>query len=184
MIDGSFAKWWLARVGPFRDVPPEKLLAEREAMARQQEYNRNYADFLNDAVLPAVDDAGRACSRAADHPPRQHLGQSAFAARAPGVAVGRAGHHAEPRGLRHLRASHHHRRRKTRRRLGRRSFHTSTTCATRCPRRWPSRSCSSSSLAWRRICMKPSRRRRFHRGKDVRRMINAQAPMTNVVKPQ
>ncbi len=40
---------------PFRDVPAEKLQAEREAMENQQDYNRNYADFLNNAVLPAVD---------------------------------------------------------------------------------------------------------------------------------
>ena len=25
MFDKVFAKWWLARVGPFKDVPPEKL---------------------------------------------------------------------------------------------------------------------------------------------------------------
>jgi len=31
------------------------LPAARAAMAKQQEYNRNYADFLNGAVLPAVD---------------------------------------------------------------------------------------------------------------------------------
>ncbi len=55
-MDKRFVKWWLARVAPFRDVPPEKLLAERAAMERQQDYNRNYADFLNGAVLPAVDD--------------------------------------------------------------------------------------------------------------------------------
>src|SRR5580698_10536512 len=55
MLDKSFANWWLARVQPFRDVPPEKLSAEREAMARQQDYNQNYADFLKDAVFPAVD---------------------------------------------------------------------------------------------------------------------------------
>jgi len=55
MLDKSFAKWWLTRVTPFRDVPAEKLQAEREAMENQQDYNRNYADFLNNAVLPAVD---------------------------------------------------------------------------------------------------------------------------------
>ena len=55
MVDKPFAKWWVSRVGPYRDVPPEKLAAEREAMARQQDYNRNYADLLNQAVLPAVD---------------------------------------------------------------------------------------------------------------------------------
>src|SRR4051812_2555221 len=55
MLDKPFANWWLARVQPFRDVPPEKLSAEREAMARQQDYNQNYAEFLKDAVFPAVD---------------------------------------------------------------------------------------------------------------------------------
>lgn len=55
MLDKSFAQWWLGRIAPFKDVPPEKLAAERDAMARQQEYNRNYADFLNGAVLPCVD---------------------------------------------------------------------------------------------------------------------------------
>ena len=55
MLDKTFAKWWLGRVQPFKDVPAEKLEAEREAMAQQQEYNRNYADFLNNAVLPSVD---------------------------------------------------------------------------------------------------------------------------------
>jgi hypothetical protein len=55
MLDKSFANWWLMRVRPFRDVPPEKLSAEREAMARQQDYNQNYAEFLKEAVFPAVD---------------------------------------------------------------------------------------------------------------------------------
>jgi hypothetical protein len=55
MLDKSFAKWWLGRVGPFKDVAPEKLAAEREAMESQQEYNRNYTEFLEKAVFPAVD---------------------------------------------------------------------------------------------------------------------------------
>ncbi len=55
-MDKAFAKWWLVRVGPFKDVPMEKLAAEREAMARQQEYNQNYGEFLNNAVFPAVDE--------------------------------------------------------------------------------------------------------------------------------
>lgn len=55
MLDKSFAKWFVARVAPFTDVPPEKLAAEREAIERQQDYNRNYGEFLNGAVLPAVD---------------------------------------------------------------------------------------------------------------------------------
>ena len=56
MLDKSFTNWWLGRVKPFRDVAPEKLTAEREAVDRQQDYNRNYAEFLHGAVLPAVDD--------------------------------------------------------------------------------------------------------------------------------
>src|SRR3954465_398549 len=56
MLDKSFAKWWLGRVLPFRDVPSEKLAAKREAMSRQQGYNQNYGDFLNNAVFPAVDE--------------------------------------------------------------------------------------------------------------------------------
>jgi hypothetical protein len=55
MLDKGFAKWWLGRVVPYRDVPGEKLAAERDAMQRQQEFNGNYAEFLNNAVLPAVD---------------------------------------------------------------------------------------------------------------------------------
>ncbi|HZL38554.1 MAG TPA: hypothetical protein VFC78_24815 [Tepidisphaeraceae bacterium] len=55
MLDKKFAEWWLSRVRPYRDVPPDKLSAEREAMARQQDYNQNYALFLKDAVFPAVD---------------------------------------------------------------------------------------------------------------------------------
>ena len=41
---------------PFRDVPQDKLGAEREAIAKQQEYNQNYGEFLKSAVMPAVDD--------------------------------------------------------------------------------------------------------------------------------
>jgi hypothetical protein len=55
MLDKTFAKWWLGRVEAFKDVPPEKLSAEHEAMARQQEFNQNYSEFLKDAVFPAVD---------------------------------------------------------------------------------------------------------------------------------
>lgn len=55
MFDKAFARWWLTRVAPFSDVPPEKLLAEREAVKRQQEFNQNYDEFLKGAVLPAVD---------------------------------------------------------------------------------------------------------------------------------
>jgi hypothetical protein len=55
MLDKTFAKWWLGRVVPFRDVPAEKLSAEREAMARQQDYNRNYEELLKGAVFPSID---------------------------------------------------------------------------------------------------------------------------------
>jgi hypothetical protein len=56
MLDKSFVKWWLGRVVPYRDVHPEKLAAEREAVEKLAEYNQNYAEFLNRAVFPAVDD--------------------------------------------------------------------------------------------------------------------------------
>src|SRR3954451_3293090 len=55
MLDKSFVKWFMARGGPFADVPPEKLLVGQEAGRREQDYNRNYADFLNGAVLPSID---------------------------------------------------------------------------------------------------------------------------------
>lgn len=55
MFDKGFAKWWLQRVVPFSDVPPEKLAVEREALQRQQEFNQNYNDFLQGSVLPGVD---------------------------------------------------------------------------------------------------------------------------------
>src|SRR5271169_1914175 len=55
MLDKPFAKWWLARVGPFIDVPPEKLTAEREAVQKQSEYNQHYHEFVNTAVLPSVE---------------------------------------------------------------------------------------------------------------------------------
>src|SRR5690348_4504671 len=56
MPDKAFTQWWLNRVVPFRDVTAEKLEAEREAMEHQREYNKNYTDFLQDAVFPVVDD--------------------------------------------------------------------------------------------------------------------------------
>jgi hypothetical protein len=55
MFDKQFAKWWLTRVGPFVEVPQEKLAAERESVLRQQEFNQNYDDFLKGAVLPMVE---------------------------------------------------------------------------------------------------------------------------------
>lgn len=55
MLDKNFANWWFTRAEAFRDVSPDKLAAEREAMLKQGEYNGHYADFINSAVLPAVD---------------------------------------------------------------------------------------------------------------------------------
>ena len=55
MLDKSFAKWFLGRIVTFRDVAPEKLAAEREAMNQQQEYNRNYEAFLKEAIIPTID---------------------------------------------------------------------------------------------------------------------------------
>jgi hypothetical protein len=56
MLEKSFSKWWLSRVGPFRDVAPEKLAAEREAVQRLADYNQNYVEFLNRSVFQPVDD--------------------------------------------------------------------------------------------------------------------------------
>jgi hypothetical protein len=64
MLDKAFSKWWLGRVEAYRDVPPEKLSAEREAMAKQQEYNRNYTELLQTAVFPAVDELVKVLGRA------------------------------------------------------------------------------------------------------------------------
>ena len=56
MLDKTFAQWWLGRIVPFRDVPPEKLDAERDAMENLQRFNSHYMDFLKNAVFPCVDD--------------------------------------------------------------------------------------------------------------------------------
>ena len=63
MLEKPFTKWFLSRLVPYRDVPPEKLAAEREALARQSEYNAHYADFLNGSVLPGVDDLVQTLSK-------------------------------------------------------------------------------------------------------------------------
>jgi hypothetical protein len=55
MLDKPFVKWWLSRVSPYADVPPEKLAAEHEAVERQQLYNENYHSFMSNAVLPTID---------------------------------------------------------------------------------------------------------------------------------
>jgi len=57
-------KWWITRVTPFRDVLPEKLAAEQHAMERQQEYNSNYEQFVNGAVLPVIEEMVRMLSEA------------------------------------------------------------------------------------------------------------------------
>lgn len=54
-MDKAFAKWFLSRAVTFRDVPPEKLQAERDAMESQQQYNSNYAEFQRTAFLPSLD---------------------------------------------------------------------------------------------------------------------------------
>jgi hypothetical protein len=63
MLNKPFAEWWLGRVTPFRDVPNDKLSAEREAMARQKDYNQNYQGFLDTAVLPAIDELAKLMAR-------------------------------------------------------------------------------------------------------------------------
>ncbi|MGA2496858.1 MAG: hypothetical protein ABSH20_03910 [Tepidisphaeraceae bacterium] len=55
MFDKVFAQWWLTRVEPFREVPAEKLAADREAVERQQEFNQNYQTLLQSAVLPTME---------------------------------------------------------------------------------------------------------------------------------
>lgn len=55
MIDKTFAKWWTTRLAPFADVPEDKLAAEREAVENSKAYNEHYQTFLQNAVLPAVE---------------------------------------------------------------------------------------------------------------------------------
>jgi hypothetical protein len=55
MFDKTFSKWWVGRLAPFADVPPEKLAAEREAVEKMRSYNQNYMAFLKEAVFPVVD---------------------------------------------------------------------------------------------------------------------------------
>jgi hypothetical protein len=63
MLEKSFVNWWLTRAGPFKDVTPDKLAAEHEAVQGQQQYNENYATFLNNAVFPSVDDLVKLLAR-------------------------------------------------------------------------------------------------------------------------
>lgn len=55
MFDKEFSAWWIGRLSPYADVPPEKLAAEREAVEKMQGYNANYMHFLQAAVFPVVD---------------------------------------------------------------------------------------------------------------------------------
>lgn len=55
MLDKTFAKWWLTRLAPFLEVPPEKLASEREAIERMQQHNDNYQAFMQKAIFPLVD---------------------------------------------------------------------------------------------------------------------------------
>jgi len=64
MLDKSFLNWWLGRVAPFADVSPEKLAAERDSLERQQEFNNHYGEFLNSAVLPAIDNVVKMLAKA------------------------------------------------------------------------------------------------------------------------
>jgi len=63
MLEKSFANWWFTRARPFKDVTPDKLAAEHEAVQSQHQYNQNYADFLNNAVFQAVDDLVKLLAR-------------------------------------------------------------------------------------------------------------------------
>lgn len=65
MFDKTFMKWWLTRAIPFREVHPEKLQAERDAMENQQHFNRNYQEFVQSAVLPAVDETVKLLTKSA-----------------------------------------------------------------------------------------------------------------------
>ena len=56
MAEESFVDWWLTRVKPFAEVDDVQLKRERTAMEKQQEYNRHYADFLHNAILPGIDE--------------------------------------------------------------------------------------------------------------------------------
>lgn len=62
-LDTGFAKWWLGRVGPFVEVPEDKLAAEREAVERLRDYNENYTNFLKTCVFPAVDSLTKLLAR-------------------------------------------------------------------------------------------------------------------------
>ncbi len=63
LLDKAFATWWLGRVGPFVEVPDEKLAAEREAVERLRDYNENYTTFLKTCVFPAVDQLTKMLAR-------------------------------------------------------------------------------------------------------------------------
>ena len=56
MSEDSFVDWWLGRVKPFAEVDEIQLKRERQAAEKQQQFNENYADFLNGAILPGIDE--------------------------------------------------------------------------------------------------------------------------------
>jgi len=167
MLDKSFAKWWLSRVVPFRDVPPEKLAAEREAMQRQQEYNNNYAEFLNNAVFPAVDALVQVLNRNSiihrvstwgnQLSLRVHLAwrwgelvimqshEDAVTFEHHVITEGEDGERTRPR-----------------------TIPINTICATRCRQRWRSRNCSSFWAGWPRTWLSRSRSRSSRRARSRR----------------
>jgi len=56
MFEKEFSKWVVARLKPYADVPPEKLVAEREAVVRQQDFNENYSKFVQTSLLPTIEE--------------------------------------------------------------------------------------------------------------------------------
>lgn len=63
MFDKTFTQWWLTRVTPYADVPPEKLAAERDAMEKSQLFNQHYQSFLQTGVLPVVENLVKLLSK-------------------------------------------------------------------------------------------------------------------------
>ncbi len=56
MLDKSFAKWWLGRVRSIQGCCPRKARCRAaRPSSQQQEYNRNYEDFLKHAIIPTID---------------------------------------------------------------------------------------------------------------------------------
>jgi hypothetical protein len=55
MFEKNFSKWVVNRLKPYSEVPPDKLVAEREAAVRQQEFNENYSAFVKTSLLPVIE---------------------------------------------------------------------------------------------------------------------------------